>query len=43
MEHIDEGAEGGGTTRNLTELPPPAYRNVSQFKNIDMEHAEVVR
>ena len=27
----------------LSESPPPAYRNVSQYRNVDMEHDEVVR
>ena len=29
--------------RNLSQAPPPAYRNVSQYQNVDLEHTEVVR
>ena len=43
-QQADEEEENA-TTRvfDLAESPPPAYRNVSQFQNVDMEHAEVVR
>ena len=30
-------------TRDLSEGPPPAYRNVNQYQNVDLEHTEVVR
>lgn len=29
--------------RDLSQAPPPAYRNVSQYQNVDLEHTEVVR
>ena len=28
---------------DLSEAPPPAYRHVEEYKNVDLEHAEVVR
>ena len=44
--------EGGGEDENgavrvawdLSEAPPPpSYRNVGQYQNVDIEHAEVIR
>ena len=29
--------------RDLSEAPPPAYRHVEEYKNVDLEHVEVVR
>ena len=29
--------------RDLSQAPPPAYRNVNQYQNVDLEHTEVVR
>ena len=29
--------------RDLSQTPPPAYRNVNQYQNVDLEHTEVVR
>ena len=29
--------------RDLSQGPPPAYRNVNQYQNVDLEHTEVVR
>ena len=34
---------GGAKERDLFEAPPPAYKNVSQYQNVDLQHAEVVR
>ena len=45
----EQGGGGGGDENNervgwdLAEAPPPAYRNASQYQNVDLEHAEVVR
>ena len=43
LEHIDEeGADRGGTTMDLSELPPPVYRNANQYRNVDsqLEHID---
>ena len=37
----ETGDESG--VRDLSEAPPPAYRNVSEYQNVDVEHAEVIR
>ena len=29
--------------RDFSQAPPPAYRNVNQYQNVDLEHTEVVR
>ena len=29
--------------RDLSQVPPPAYRNVNQYQNVDLEHTKVVR
>jgi hypothetical protein len=29
--------------RDLSQAPPPAYRNINQYQNVDLEHTEVVR
>ena len=41
----DAGENGTGRVAwDLTEAPPPpSYRNVGQYQNVDIEHAEVVR
>ena len=40
----EEDEEMGGTKeRDLFEVPPPAYKNASQYQNVDLEHTEVVR
>ena len=29
--------------RDLSQAPPPAYKNINQYQNVDLEQAEVVR
>ena len=45
-EQAREGGDENGVrvAWDLSEAPPPpSYRNVSQYQNVDLEHAEVVR
>ena len=42
LEQDDEETEEPRVT-DLSEAPPPAYRHVEEYKNVDLEHAEVVR
>ena len=42
LEQDDEETEEP-RVRDLSEAPPPAYRHVEDYKNVDLEHAEVVR
>ena len=38
-----EDEEGGDDrARDLSEVPPPAYRNANQYQNVDLEHTKVV-
>ena len=42
----DQDEEESGDTcraRDLSQAPPPAYRNANQYQNVDLEHTEVVR
>ena len=39
----DEESGEVGRARDLAQAPPPAYRNVNQYQNVDLEHTEVVR
>ena len=43
MEQEEEENREGARVRDLSEAPPPAYRHVEEYKNVDLEHAEVVR
>jgi hypothetical protein len=46
IQEQDNGNEENGEAyqnRILSQAPPPAYRNVSQYQNVDLEHTEVVR
>ena len=42
-ENQDEDENGEVRARDLSQGPPPAYRNVNQYQNVDLEHTEVVR
>ena len=42
-ENQDDEEGGEARTRDLSQAPPPAYRNVNQYQNVDLEHTEVVR
>ena len=42
-ENQDDEENGEVRARDLSQAPPPAYRNVNQYQNIDLEHTEVVR
>ena len=39
----DNEESGDDRTRDLSKVPPPAYRNANQYQNVDLEHTEVVR
>jgi hypothetical protein len=39
----DEEENGDIRARDLSQGPPPAYRNVNQYQNVDLEHTEVIR
>ena len=39
----DEEESGKVKARDLSQAPPPAYRNANQYQNVDLEHTEVVR
>ena len=43
MEQEEEENREGTREWDLSEAPPPAYRHVEEYKNVDLEHAEVVR
>ena len=38
----EESGEVNGA-RDLSQAPPPAYRNANQYQNVDLEHTEIVR
>jgi hypothetical protein len=42
-ENQDEEENGEVRARDLSHGPPPAYRNVNQYQNVDLEHTEVIR
>ena len=42
-ENQDEDENGEVRARDLSQGPPPAYRNVNQYQNVDLDHTEVVR
>ena len=42
-ENLPVEESGEVRARDLSQAPPPAYRNVSQYQNVDLEHTEVVR
>ena len=42
-ENQDEDENGEVRARDLSQGPPPAYSNVNQYQNVDLEHTEVVR
>ena len=39
----DDEESGEARTRDLSQAPPPAYRNVNKYQNVDLEHTEVVK
>ena len=39
----DDEESGEVRARDLSQAPPPAYRNANQYQNVDLEHTEVVR
>ena len=39
----DEEGNGDIRARDLSQGPPPAYRNVNQYQNVDLEHTKVVK
>ena len=39
----DDEENGDIRARDLSQGPPPAYRNVNQYQNVDLEHTEVVK
>ena len=39
----DNEAIGEVRARDLSQAPPPEYRNANQYENIDLEHTEVVQ
>ena len=39
----DEEENGDIRARNLSQGPPPAYRNANQYQNVDLEHTKVVK
>ena len=43
MEQEEEENRERTREWDLSEAPPPAYRHVEEYKNVDLEHAEVVR
>ena len=43
MEQEEEENREGTREWDLSETPPPAYRHVEEYQNVDLEHAEVVR
>ena len=42
-ESQPEEENGDVRARDLSQAPPPAYRNANQYQNVDLEHTEVVR
>ena len=42
-EQDDEESREDNRARDLSQAPPPAYRNANQYQNVDLEHTEVVR
>ena len=43
QDNNDEENGEGCKTRDLSQTPPPAYRNANQYQNVDLEHTEVVQ
>ena len=43
IESQDEEESGKDRARNLSQAPPPAYRNANQYQNVDLEHTEVIQ
>ena len=43
IENQDDEENGETRARDLSQAPPPAYRNANQYQNVDLEHTEVVR
>ena len=43
QEHNEEENEEDSRARDLSQAPPPAYRNANQYLNVDLEHTEVVQ
>ena len=39
----DDEESGEVRARDLSQAPPPAYRNADQYQNVDLEHTEVIR
>ena len=39
----DEESGEDNRVRDLSQAPPPAYKNANQYQNVDLEHTEVVR
>ena len=42
-EQDDEESGETSRARDLSQAPPPAYRNANQYQNVDLEHTEVVK
>ena len=39
----DDEENGDVRARDLSQGPPPAYRNANQYQNVDLEHTKVVK
>ena len=39
----DEEESGKVRARDLSQAPPPAYRNANQYQNVDLKHTDIVR
>ena len=39
----DDEENGDVRARDLSQGPPPAYRNANQYQNVDLEHIKVVK
>ena len=42
-EQDEEESGEACRARDLSQAPPPAYRNANQYQNVDLEHTEVVK
>ena len=42
QDHDEENGEAY-RARDLSQAPPPAYRNAKQYLNVDLEHTEVIQ
>ena len=42
-ENQDEDENGDVRARDLSQGPPPAYRNVNQYQNVDLEYTKIVK